>query len=111
MIPTLQNAGMSLEAAGECIMKQSTVNEIGQNIVTCGTNLSELSNQILLLSKPYYNNDDKEEKDKSDNDNVGNGILSSQRMSFGAERMITAGNELTGLKPPTKKKGKSWLKG
>lgn len=31
-----------------------------------------------------------------------------QRMSFAAEKMIEAGNELRGIKP--KAKGKSWLK-
>lgn len=105
MMPILQSAGTSLEAIGECIIKKSSVNEMGQNMISCGTSLQQLSNQISNLSTD-------EGKKKINNDNTSNGLLSSQRMAYASERMIVAGNELLDTKPSSSKpKGKSWIKG
>lgn len=93
MVQTMTVAGVTLEAAGAGIMMRSPLSQIGGSMASCGTQLQELSQQILQLS--------------SDSSNC---KISSQRMAYAAEKMMEAGNELMGS-PKTKPKGKGWLKG
>jgi len=73
-------------------MQREKVEAIGANIVKAGECLQQLSPLITSL-----------DGDKQESKNAG------QRMTFAAEKMVQAGNELQGIKP--KSKGKSWLKG
>lgn len=93
MIQTMETAGVALEEVGKGIMMKSPLAEIGGRMAACGTQLEQLSAQILELSPE-----------------ASNGQISSQRMGYAAEKMIEAGNELMGT-PKTKAKGKGWLKG
>ena len=95
MILTMATAGQTLEAAGAGIMMRSSLVDIGGYLTTCGEQFQSLSESIATLSP-----------DQS------NGLISSQRMAYAAEKMIEAGQQLmlvTGGKD--KPKGKGWLKG
>jgi hypothetical protein len=93
MIVNLGSAGVTLEAAGACILKGRPVAEVGSNLVEVGKRLQLLSEQIGALAP--------EQSDCT---------ISSQRMAYAAEKMMEAGNELQGA-PTVKSKGKGWLKG
>ena len=102
MVDDLCIAGRTLEEAGEYIMKQKSLLEIGIKIEQCGTSLKEFGLKILELT------DDDGSDGKGEDDN---GIVSSQRMDYAAMKMIEAGQELQGGVQKDKSKGKSWLKG
>lgn len=83
--------GKNLEEAGAGIMTRQSVQVVGSKLVVSGNALQQLAPLIEGLS-------DKREARES-----------SQRLTFAAERMIEAGNQLQGIKPKTS--GKGWLKG
>lgn len=93
MVPSMLEAGTTLESAGAGILKRETVVEIGGKMVKCGDNLEVLAMGIQKLSPEL-------EETK----------VSGQRMLYAAEKMREAGNNLMGVQPK-KKKGKGWLKG
>ena len=95
-IPHLEMAGISLEAAGAGILQRASIADIGAKLVESGTNLELFGNALLKLAE------DKEEAK-----------IASQRMLFGSQQMIEAGNELTGQDSTKAKKnlGKGWIKG
>uniref|UniRef100_A0A7S2W5S9 Uncharacterized protein n=1 Tax=Eucampia antarctica TaxID=49252 RepID=A0A7S2W5S9_9STRA len=95
VIPILENAGTSLEAAGAGILQRASIEDVGYKISECGEYLGMFAGAILNLAK------DEEEAQ-----------IASQRMQFASEQMIEAGNELSGnQKVPEKKTGKGWIKG
>jgi len=88
----LQSCGVALEAAGAGIMMRKSLAEIGASIATAGADLQLLSPLIGALDP---------EKTEC--------MEAGQRMTFAAEKMVEAGNQLQGVQPKTT--GKSWLKG
>ena len=88
----MKTAGETLEEAGASIMKRKSVSEVGIKLGECGQALEVLALQIKELAPEQEN-----------------AIISSQRMTYAAEKMIEAGNELQGSTKP-KPNGKGWLK-
>ena len=74
-------------------MRNEMPQSVGTRLVEGGQHLQHLSSTVAKLDKANSN-----------------ASLSSQRMSYAADQMIEAGNELRGVKKEAPK-GKSWLKG
>ena len=72
----VESCSTNLEAAGADIMRKQPVSDIGARLVICGESMKELSVGIQAIAP-----DCKEAQE------------SSQRMAFGADRMVLAGNE------------------
>ena len=83
----------NMEQAGAAIMQRKPIAEVGFSLVKCGQGMKQLAASIEALAPSR-----KEAQE------------SSQRMSFAADRMVLAGEELQGT-PQKPQKGKSWLKG
>ncbi|GAX16786.1 hypothetical protein FisN_21Hh234 [Fistulifera solaris] len=92
-VSVLASCGQALESAGAGIMTHEPVDKIG-------TYLVDASKQLLLFSQLTLQLAPNREEAQ----------VASQRLTFAAERMKIAGNELQGIQP-AKKTGKSWLKG
>uniref|UniRef100_A0A7S4HR12 Uncharacterized protein n=1 Tax=Odontella aurita TaxID=265563 RepID=A0A7S4HR12_9STRA len=89
----LSVSGVSLEAAGAGIMQRAPVAQIGENMYNCGETLGSLAVAIGELSSSSE------------------ALESCQRMKFASEKMMEAGDNLRGIKPEKKPKGKAWIKG
>ena len=75
MILTMATAAQTLEAAGAGIMMRSSLVDIGGYLTTCGEQFQSLSESIATLSP-----------DQS------NGLISSQRMAYAAEKNDRGGS-------------------
>ena len=104
LIPFMKVAAVNLEVAGERIMKQDSVDKIGECLVESSNGFNSLALAIERLG------DDDDDTVKEKSESTESIKLCSQRMLFAAEKMKEAGNNLQGIQPE-KKKGKSWLKG
>lgn len=91
-ISVLTDCGHALESAGAGIMRHESVDAIGLYLVDASRQLFQFSHLALELAP------DREEAQ-----------VASQRLTFAAERMELAGNELQGIQQQPKP-GKSWLK-
>lgn len=99
MIGPMTAAGQSLEAAGAGILVRAPLKEIGSKLAESADYLSIIAAAIDEIAQSTETAEPIQE-----------GILSSQRMIFAAEKMKEAGNELQGNEKP-KPQGKAWLKG
>ena len=93
MIGPMMNAALYLEETGASILRKESVNEVGQQLISCGDALEALAIAVGELDP-----------------SSAEGKLSSQRMVYASQQMILAGKELRGEKRETGK-GKSWIKG
>jgi hypothetical protein len=92
-IKPMKDAGLSLEAAGSCMMQGRTSQQtaVGQHFVSCGSSLRLLSELILELPTA-----DIKSENKQGHKTIQLVKMCSQRMQFAAETMIEAGNNLSG---------------
>lgn len=86
-VTPMGNAHVALEAAGAGIMQRLSLSEIGGKLVECGGHFELISQRLEPIAPEC-----------------------SGRMTFGANKMKEAGNNLAGI-PKEKPKGKAWLKG
>ena len=82
-----------MEAAGAAIMQRKPVADVGKSLVECAQTMKQLAISVEALAPTYSE-----------------AQLSSQRMTFAADRMLLAGTELQGTTEKPKGK-KAWLKG
>jgi len=92
MAPLLSSCGSLLEEAGYTILRREAPGVTGQKMQQAGICLQQLADILPQL--------------KEGDDNA---ILSGQRLTYAAQQMTLAGDQLQGKVQP--KSGKSWLKG
>jgi hypothetical protein len=90
----MEKLAASLEEAGASIMKGKPETDVGACFLTCGELMENLSTQMIDFAPEL-----RETKD------------AQQRMNFAAEKMMQAGQELSGQISKDFPKGKSWIKG
>lgn len=86
-----------LEEAGANILMKKTLKEVGDSMVEASVGMGGMAATIGELAEA-----------KSQN---GDGLLSSQRMTFASERLQQAGIELSGEAKKPKSEGRAFLKG
>lgn len=102
MVGPLAAVSQDLEAAGAAVLTRQPLFVIGGKLIDASIQLEQVSTLLRDLSQST----------STGTEPYPDGILSAQRMAYGADRMRVAGLELTGgdtTKP--KSKGKAWLKG
>lgn len=97
LLEPIQASSIALEAAGRGIMQRIPLTDIGESLVECGKGLEKLSAEVGAIAQV---------SDAASND----ASMAGQRMTFAAQKMVEAGNELKGIKPD-KPKGRAFLKG
>lgn len=104
MVGPLAAASRELEAAGAGILKRQPLHGVGIRLVETSVQLEKLSRIVEELSQS---------SSSTSMEPYGDGMLSAQRMAYGAERMKVAGMELMkggdGTNSP-KSSSKAWLK-
>jgi hypothetical protein len=103
MVGPLAAVSEDLEAAGAAVLTRQPWSVMGGKLIDASVQLEQVSILIRELSQ----------SSSTGSEPYPDGMLSAQRMAYGADRMKVAGVELTGGEGPTKPKstGKGWLKG
>ena len=99
MIGPMAQVSQDLEAAGAGILQRAPLPAIGERLVKASEQLAVLATFVDDIAQSTTNPEP-----------IADGALSAQRMTFAAEKMKEAGNELQG-KEKEKPKGRAFLKG
>jgi hypothetical protein len=102
MVPHVTASSEALEAAGAAILQRQSVTVVGNQLITAGKELNELSSILPAIIASDEQQQHEEAKE------------SAERMQNAAQLMMEAGEALLPQKEggaPTKATGKRWIKG